>query len=219
MRRTREKAAETRRQAVETASRLYRERGLDQVSVNDVMAAIGMTVGGFYRHFESKDALVSEACGLAFEEARRNHDAAVASGEGHDPLIPFFRRYLSRAHRDAPASGCPVPALLSSAPRQPARVRRIFTDAIRRTISTIERLSPGADPEAHVAAVASMFGALALARAVDDEALSARILHDTRRYWPRTLRSRSRTGSAPNVAGPRRSQRQRSATVTRRDDR
>ena len=184
MRRSREEAAETRRQAVETASRLYRERGVDGVSVADVMSAIGMTVGGFYRHFESKEALVEEACGRAFDEAREAQDAALAaSAADSDALAVLLGRYLSRGHRDAPATGCPVPALLSTVARQPAPVRRMFTDAVRRRLARIEALAPAAEPEAQLAAVASMFGALALARAVDDEALSTRLLHDTRRYW------------------------------------
>ena len=199
MRRTREEAAETRRRAVETASRLYRERGLDAVTVADVMSAIGMTVGGFYRHFDSRDALVAEACGHAFEEARQAHEAAVASAADSEALAALLGRYLSRAHRDAPATGCPVPALLSSVARQPASVRGLFTDAVRGKLAQIEKLTRGAAPEAQLAAIASMFGALALARAVGDEGLSTRLLHDTRRYWIRALGRRSgaaRTGGA-----------------------
>lgn len=195
MRRSREEAAETRRRAVEIASRLYRERGLDAVSVADVMSALGMTVGGFYRHFESREALVAEACDLAFEEARRAQEAAVASGDP-DPLGALLGRYLSRTHRDAPATGCPIPALLSGVARQPAPVRRMFTDAVRRRLARIERLAPGAAPDAQLAAVANMFGALALARAVDDEALSTRLLHATRRYWIRAL------GGSDEARGP-----------------
>jgi TetR/AcrR family transcriptional repressor of nem operon len=200
MRRTREEAAETRRRAVETASRLYRERGLDAVTVADVMSAIGMTVGGFYRHFDSRDALVAEACGHAFEEARQAHEAAVASAADSEALAALFGRYLSRAHRDAPATGCPVPALLSSVARQPASVRGMFTDAVRWKLAQIEKLTRGAAPEAQLAAVASMFGALALARAVGDEGLSTRLLHDTRRYWIRALgepRSAGENGRPP----------------------
>jgi TetR/AcrR family transcriptional regulator, transcriptional repressor for nem operon len=208
MRRTREEAAETRRRAVETASRLYRERGLDAVTVADVMSAIGMTVGGFYRHFESRDALVAEACGHAFEQARQAHESAVASSADSEALAALFGRYLSRAHRDAPATGCPVPALLSSVARQPASVRGMFTDAVRGKLAQIEKLTRGAAPEAQLAAVASMFGALALARAVGDEGLSTRLLHDTRRYWIRTL-------GAPPAAGengrPQRRRRRRAA--------
>lgn len=183
MRRTREEAAETRRRAVETASRLYRERGIDATGIADVMSAIGMTVGGFYRHFDSKEALVVEACTRAFDEARQAQETAVASPEAPDALAALLRMYLSRAHRDAPASGCPVPALLSSVARQSVPVRRVFTAGVCRQLTRIHDLAPGAAPEAQLAAVASMFGALALARAVDDPALSTRILHDTRRYW------------------------------------
>jgi TetR/AcrR family transcriptional regulator, transcriptional repressor for nem operon len=212
MRRSRLEAAATRRRAVETASRLYRERGLDGVSVGDVMGAIGMTVGGFYRHFESKEALVTEACDRAFDEARQHQEAAAASAE-EDPLTAVFSRYLSRAHRDAPASGCPIPSLLSSVPRQPPPVRHAFTESIRRTLARIERLSPGAEPAARTAAVASMFGALALARAVDDEELSTRLLHQTRSYWSRTLGKQP----SPEPAGTRSGQPGSPATPRRRE--
>jgi TetR/AcrR family transcriptional repressor of nem operon len=211
MRRSREEAAETRRKAVEMASRLYRERGLDSVSVADVMSAIGMTVGGFYRHFESKDALVAEACGHAFEESAQAQDvAAVEPGA----LVALLGRYLSRAHRDAPATGCPVPALLSTVGRQPHRVRRIFTDAVHRKLARIKWLAPGATPEAQLAAVASMFGALALARAVDDEALSTRLLHDTRRYWIRALGERRPAHGRGEQARPPSARRRREGPPT-----
>jgi TetR/AcrR family transcriptional repressor of nem operon len=213
MRRSREEAAETRRRAVETASRLYRERGLDAVSVADVMSAIGMTVGGFYRHFDSRDALVSEACGRAFEEARQEQEAAVASAAS-DPLAALLGRYLSRTHRDAPATGCPVPALLSSVARQPGPVRRMFTDAVRRRLARIERLAPGAEPDARLAAVASMFGALALARGVDDETLSTRLLHETRRYWIRALGERHRPRAPGEHGRPAKGGRRRAAAPT-----
>ena len=204
MRRTREEAAETRRRAVEMASRLYRERGLDAVTVADVMSAIGMTVGGFYRHFESRDALVAEACGHAFHEAQQAHGAAVASAADSGALAALLGRYLSRAHRDAPATGCPVPALLSSVARHPASVRGMFTDAVRGKLAEIEKLTRGAAPDAQLAAVASMFGALALARAVGDEDLSTRLLHDTRRYWIRALGGRRGAGENRRRPGRRR---------------
>lgn len=200
MRRSREHAAETRRRAVAAAAALYRERGLDAVSVHDVMGAIGMTAGGFYRHFDSKDALAVEACSRAFDEAFRAREAAAAAS-GEDPLAAFVGRYLSRAHRDAPARGCPVPALLSSAPRQSAAVRRVFTDAIQRILAALDQLSPGAARDAQLAAVAGLVGALALSRAVDDEELSRRLLHEARGFWIRTLGGRGEAGAArPSTA-------------------
>jgi TetR/AcrR family transcriptional regulator, transcriptional repressor for nem operon len=190
MRRSREEAAETRRTAVETASKLYRERGVDSVSIGDVMAALGMTVGGFYRHFESKEALVAEACARAFADAGRTEDSVVASADDGEALAALLRRYLSRAHRDTAASGCPIPSLVSSVAHQPGSIRSTFTEGVRSLLGRIEKLAPEAEPEARLAAVAGMIGALALARAVNDERLSDRFLHDTRTFWTRALGKR-----------------------------
>jgi TetR/AcrR family transcriptional repressor of nem operon len=195
LRRSREDAAETRRTAVKTASRLYRARGIDAVSIGDVMASLGMTVGGFYRHFESKHALVAEACARAFDDSARAQETAVESARDRPPLEALLRNYLSEAHRDAPAIGCPVPSLVSGIPRQPASVRRAFTDGVRSTLGRIERLAPGMEPTARLALLGGMIGALALARAVDDDELSARILRENRAYWTRAVGARPSRGA------------------------
>ena len=80
MRRSREETARTRRRAVKAAARLFRERGIDAVSVGDVMARVGMTAGGFYRHFENKEALAAEACAAAFEGSALAHAGSARPG-------------------------------------------------------------------------------------------------------------------------------------------
>jgi len=174
VRRSREEAALTRLAAVEMASRLFRERGVESVSVGEVMASLGMTAGGFYRAFESKEALAAEACAAAFA------GSALASAPSAATML---RRYLSTAHRDAPADGCPLPALASDAAHQPA-VRRAYTEGVRDALARIEALAPGADSKA---LLAGMVGALVIARAVDDEELSAAMLRETRRFWTEAL--------------------------------
>ncbi|MFL5310320.1 MAG: TetR family transcriptional regulator [Myxococcales bacterium] len=180
MRRSREAAARTRRTAVRAASRLFRERGIDAVSVGDVMASLGMTAGGFYRHFESKEALAAEACAEAFA------GSALAQGSARSAEA-MLRGYLSRAHRDAPATGCPLPALASDMPRQSAALRRAYTEGVRAALARIERLAAGTDARTRRALLAGMVGALAIARAVDDDELSAAMLRDTCESWTRTL--------------------------------
>src|SRR3954463_3182325 len=93
MRRSREDAARTRRRAVASASRLFRERGIEAVSLGDVMATLKMTAGGFYRHFKSKQALAAEACAAAFSSSGLARDPAQSAEA-------ILRRYLSKAHRD-----------------------------------------------------------------------------------------------------------------------
>src|ERR1051326_5692862 len=112
MRRSREDAAETRRSIVETASRLFRARGIAPVSVADIMGALGLTVGGFYRHFESKEALVAEAIEAAADDAALRY-AKTREGATGPELAAALDAYLSRGHRDHPERGCPVAALCS----------------------------------------------------------------------------------------------------------
>jgi TetR/AcrR family transcriptional repressor of nem operon len=183
VRRSREEAARTRREAVETASRLFRKHGIEGVSVADVMASLGMTAGGFYRHFESKEALAAEACAAAFAASGLAQESA-ASAEA------MVRGYLSEEHRDAPAVGCPLPALVSDMARQPAAVRSTYSRGVRNALARIEHLAPRTDSGTRRALLAGMVGALAIARAVDDGELSAAILRDARRFWTRTLAKR-----------------------------
>ena len=176
MRRSREDAARTRRRAIAAASRLFRERGIESVSLGEVMAKLEMTAGGFYRHFESKQALAAEACTAAL----------TSSGLARDPARSaeaMLRRYLSKAHRDAPSGGCPLPALASDMARQPAAVRRAYTQGVRDAVRRIGEVAPATDPTAHLALLAGMVGALAISRAVNDEKLSEAVLRDTRNFW------------------------------------
>ena len=176
MRRSREDTARTRRRAVEAAARLFRERGIDPVSVGEVMARVGMTAGGFYRHFENKEALAAEACAAAFAGSGLNRGSA-RSAEA------MLRGYLSKSHRDAPATGCPLPAFASDMARQPAAVRSAYASGVRDALARIREVAPGANSRTRLALVAGMVGALALARAVGDEQLSAAMLRETRRFW------------------------------------
>ena len=180
MRRSREEAARTRRTALAAASRLFRQRGIEAVSVADVMAQVGLTAGGFYRHFESKEALAKEACADAFAES------GLARQPGNSPA-GMLRHYLSKAHRDTPSAGCPLPALASDMPRQPAGVRRTYTDGVRGALARIGEVVRDADAPTRLALLSAMVGALAISRAVDDEELSEAVLRETSRFWIRAL--------------------------------
>jgi TetR/AcrR family transcriptional repressor of nem operon len=178
MRRSREETAQTRRSAIKAAAQLFRERGIDSVSVGDVMASVDMTAGGFYRHFENKEALAAEACAAAFEESGLAHARSPEA---------MLRVYLSKVHRDAPAAGCPLPALVSDMARQPAAVRGAYTEGVRDALARIGEIAPGADSTTQLALLAGMVGAVALARAIGDEELSAKMLRETRRFWMEAL--------------------------------
>src|SRR5262245_30936349 len=106
MRLTKEKAEQNRRTIVETASRLFRACGIENVSVADVMKESGFTHGGFYNHFASKEELVAEAVAWAFDTATGNFSEMVSSGSDRQKaLLSALAAYLSPAHRDEPADG------------------------------------------------------------------------------------------------------------------
>jgi TetR/AcrR family transcriptional repressor of nem operon len=168
MRRSREDAAQTRRTIVDAASRLFRERGIAATSVADVMKSVGLTVGGFYRHFESKEALVAEAIDLASIETTRAE--------------PTLARYLSQAHRMNPAGGCPVAALCSEVAHEGKPTKKAFTRALQRLIDSVGAAFPEGSkfrPDV-LHAASSVVGALVLARATSDDALANDLLAATR---------------------------------------
>jgi TetR/AcrR family transcriptional repressor of nem operon len=183
MRRSREDAAETRRRIVETASRLFRQRGLTSVSVADIMGALGLTVGGFYRHFESKEALVVEAIEAASEEMVANYAEVRASAGGRAHTSALLNNYLSKRHRDHPERGCPVAGLCADVGHEGQATKEAFTKSVQRLLELVGRLGPddakdSRDHQLH--ALASMVGAVVLSRATDDETLADDLLRAVR---------------------------------------
>src|SRR6201987_279308 len=108
MRLTREQAKQNRNRIVETASRMFRLHGVENVAVADIMKESGFTHGGFYNHFKSKDELAAEAIASAFDVAASDLSEKLASAKHpQDTLSSFVARYLSPPHRDAESGGCP----------------------------------------------------------------------------------------------------------------
>jgi TetR/AcrR family transcriptional regulator, transcriptional repressor for nem operon len=177
----------TRARIIQTAARAFRERGVEPVGIAEVMHEAGLTHGGFYAHFPSKEALVAEAAVLGLAESRHEFVSAAAEANPQAPLVEIVRRYVSRYHRDNPAEGCAIPALTSEVAREPDLVRHAFTAALEEFITLLMEYMPGATPEAqHDAALvlaAGMAGAVALSRAVDDSTLSDRLLLAARRFY------------------------------------
>ena len=179
MRVSKERAAENRARILTAAARLFRERGLSGVGVDALGEAAGMTHGSLYSQFGSKERLAAEAL---TEALARSAGKAVlkdaAPGEG--ALRGFVARYLSVRHRDEPGQGCALAALGCEIPRQPSAVRRAFTEGLLATVGRIARLLPQRRRQPReddaLAVMAALVGALVLARAVDDPALSERIL-------------------------------------------
>ncbi|QWG21604.1 TetR/AcrR family transcriptional regulator [Bradyrhizobium sediminis] len=173
---SREQMAENRRRILEVASRLFRDKGFEAVSVAEVMKAAGLTHGGFYGHFRSKDDLVAQA--LA-------HVLAADSGGGGD-LRGYVDAYLSPRHRDNAAGGCPTAGLAATIRHQTPAARSAMTEGLRSQIDRIEKALPELDPadrrRAAIGSWAAMVGAVILARAIDDSVLSDEILEQTRAW-------------------------------------
>jgi TetR/AcrR family transcriptional regulator, transcriptional repressor for nem operon len=175
----------TREQIVGAAARAFREEGVAGVGIGEVMGRAGLTHGGFYAHFPSKDALLAEACGHAVEDAWAQMHAFISQAPPGEELAAFIRAYASRRHRDDPGTGCLMPSLGSEMPRQDAAVRASFTTQIERMLDNIQALLPPTpDREDRAVALATgLAGAVMLSRAVDDPALSDRILKVARAFW------------------------------------
>ena len=180
MRVTREQAALNRERIVEAASRRFRERGFEGIGVADLMKEAGLTHGGFYGHFGSKEDLMAEACAAALARSRERWDKS-ARAHPEDPVGAVARMYLTPRHRDAPGDGCVMAALASDAARQGPAVRRAFVQGLRSTFDSLAAWVKGGTPAARrrkaIATYASWVGAMVLARAAaDDGPLSKEIL-------------------------------------------
>ncbi len=183
MRVSKEKAAENRDRILKAASRLMRERGITGVGVDALTEAAGMTHGSLYSQFGSRERLVEEAVA----------DAITAKGKelrDVSTLGDYVSEYLTAAHRDQPGSGCPFAALCCEMPRQSQRVRERFTAGVRGVVGWLSgRMDAGIkqrqrDEEA-LTTLASLVGALVLARAVSDPKLSDDILRSTKKRLER----------------------------------
>ncbi|SLL99320.1 MULTISPECIES: TetR/AcrR family transcriptional regulator [unclassified Actinoplanes] len=162
-------ARENRERIVATAAALFRDRGIAGVSVADVSAAAGLTHGGFYKQFTSKDALVTEAIAYAFAEQ------AARLGAPSRPA-DFIRTYLSMEHRDQPAEGCPTAGFAGDVAR--AAGGETAREAYAAGVEAYARMLGGAEPD--LVAVSTMVGALILARATAGTTLSERLLDSAR---------------------------------------
>ena len=166
------------RRIVEGASRLMRERGIRETSVADAMQEAGMTHGGFYRHFETKDALVAEALRSAFDEFAIPLELRQQAEPAETVAAEYKSLYLSEPHVQNPGQGCPMPALGSELSRQPEQVRQAFAAGLGRVITALAECQAGPPALRRAAAareVAMLVGAVLLARA-SDPAMAAEVL-------------------------------------------
>ncbi|MFK3824843.1 TetR/AcrR family transcriptional regulator [Pseudomonas yamanorum] len=182
------KQAELNREIiVEAATRLFRERGIHGISVSDVMAAAGLTHGGFYGHFESREALATEACNRAFEQSSLRWQARVEqSPDPETARLALIDPYLTAANRDNPGDSCPVAAFAGEMCHEAAdsALQRTFIRGLEESMGILGATqatgTPEGDRQAAMAQYAMMVGAITLARATKGSGLSDEFLEAAR---------------------------------------
>jgi len=173
----------THERIVDTASRAIRRAGCQGVGVADIMKAAGLTHGGFYAHFESRDALVVEALDRAGRESAARMQRAIDSrvARGQTPFEALVRSYLSDRHLAEPEEGCPVAALATEMPRQAEIVREAGAVRVRLLVERVRSLLPDGVPRQQAATVAgTLVGTLQLARVLGDNAEGRAVLASAR---------------------------------------
>jgi|SRR6185436_8109038 len=173
---TREQATANREKILDVAGALFRERGFDGIGLADIMKRAGLTHGGFYGHFESKDDLAAE---ITTRILGRAGWLERLTGTPNPSVRQVVRTYLSKRHRDNAGRGCLFAAVGSDVVRQPKSVRHAFTEGLRARVDALQDILPGraaARRRKALATMAGLVGALILSRAVDEPALSDEIL-------------------------------------------
>jgi TetR/AcrR family transcriptional repressor of nem operon len=192
--------AENHERILDVATRLFRERGIDGIGVSDLMKAAGLTHGGFYGHFKSKEDLVAQACARAVLRMRQNWTNVIDQATG-DPLEALAATYLTPKHRDGAGRGCPMAALGSEIARQGPPVRRAFTDELRPFLDYLARNVQGNSSNLRrqkaLATYAGLVGALIVSRAVDDPDLSNEILSAVASTMHHNVIERSESKTSP----------------------
>lgn len=169
--------AKTRQRIIEEAAHLFRRDGVGATGLQPLMKTLGLTHGGFYAHFKSKDELVETALAHSAEQLNASTEHVFAS---EAPLATFIRSYLSTAHCANPGEGCPLPTM-SAELGQRGQASPVTDQIVRNRLAAIEACLPGENAaEESIAMLSTMIGALVLARSVSDPDLSQRLLKTAR---------------------------------------
>ncbi len=176
---SKEQVVENRERVLTVAASLFRQKGFDGVGIADIMKGAGLTHGGFYRHFASKEDLMIQASNRALAGSAQIWERLV-SEEGDDSFKAIVKRYLSESHFEHRERACALTTLGADAARQPSSIRSAFANGLKPLIKILSGLVPGATPAIRrrkaISTMAEMVGAMVLARCVDDPKLSREIL-------------------------------------------
>jgi TetR/AcrR family transcriptional repressor of nem operon len=199
VRKSKAETAETRRRILEVASRVFRHQGIEGTGVAEIMAAAGLTHGGFYRHFNSKEELVAEAIAMGLEQLVLESERAAR--QGTEAALKHALEYLSPANRDDIGHSCTFASTGSELVRADEKTRHIASEAFKRTL---QGLAPFISPatctaedadqtSVAIGVMTNMIGALTMARLVDDPVLSERILDVTRQRLILSMKGAAQT--------------------------
>ena len=185
MRKSRVEAAATRARIVSIASEMFRANGIHASSISQVMAEAGLTHGGFYAHFDSKEDLIGEACLHAAEASfQRLQDAGTVRSVHNFDVRAAIQRYLSAEHRSKPATGCLFASLAPELGRQSAGIRETATQWFERVVQLMtHQAEQWGEPDPRgwaLGVLTSLVGAMAMARLTSDPELSDEILCEAR---------------------------------------
>lgn len=161
---------------LDAAARAIRRHGYAGAGVADIMKEAGLTHGGFYAHFDSRDAMLAEAADRSGAQSVGTLAELADEAPPEQAFAVLAKAYLSTTHRERVDLGCPVAALGSEMPRQAAEVREAATQRMRDMIDLVQRHVKGQDRTQALSSTATMVGALIMARAVNDPALSDEVL-------------------------------------------
>jgi TetR/AcrR family transcriptional regulator, transcriptional repressor for nem operon len=190
MRKSKEESAHTRQRIVEAASVEFRRNGVDGTGLADLMATAGLTHGGFYKHFGSKEQVIAESLAFAAESMVETLGRILVASPGTRGLHAAIAEYLSTKHRDDAAGGCPFAALGSEMARGSDAVREATTAGFLEMVDTIagqlDGMSPAAAKKEALLMLSTMIGAVTMARMVTDPDLSASILRQARKRLTRS---------------------------------
>jgi TetR/AcrR family transcriptional regulator, transcriptional repressor for nem operon len=191
---SKETMAEHREQIITAAARRFREGGFDNVSVGDIMKEVGLTHGGFYGHFSSKEELVALASLQAMTETLAKWQKVADEAPG-DRLKALVDSYLSLRHHNRPESGCLVAALGSELARQPSPVKEAVTIAQQKIFEFLSGIAPGKTKASRrkqaIIALAAMVGGMILARGISEPQLRQEILDTVAESVPNSVRAAS----------------------------
>ncbi|MEU9545809.1 TetR/AcrR family transcriptional regulator [Streptomyces mirabilis] len=177
---TKEDKARNRQNILEAAGRMFRSQGIDAVGIAELMKEAGLTHGGFYNHFASKNDLAVEVCGASFAASLGGLARTIEDGpgQGGSPLERVVAGYLSTAHRDSPDGGCPSASLVTDAGRHSEAVQSAYAEGVEGYLTGFaaeflreaeekgHELDPGEARHRAIRLLSEMVGALMLARAV-----------------------------------------------------